>query len=600
MNPYIHLLKHRSGKIVFVISNSCKNLSNKWLNGYLDIHHLIRRFFPLVLVSGIIGCSHEKFIPPPSFGQQQLDKTIEVLGGKNVVMAVNTVSYNAVSSAYEWEQTTPVEPDPVYSNETRYKFSSVLNKRKARIDYSYIDHDKPFQYPTYFGKVIINDQRASISGEYNWLSYYFGQTYVQAMHASRLEAMLKTQMMANPIEMIRQTIINKENGIPDLDNNPLTLPTRIRGLDMEILLDSITYLPKSAKIMEEDFLNGDVMFEVKYENWVTVANSRYPSRLSYFLRDKIIKKEALTNVEFNPLVADSFFKTETPVVPLNYDNNNADRGFLFSQWHNRWIAWGILIDQPLDNGALVLERYDLSGVDIPNQHVGDNLKIIGRPDLRTWCIAIKTSQGIIAVEPPLNTYWTNSILKTIEAEFPNQPIIAGIATHTHHVSFGGVREMAQKTGKIYVGASGLEVAKTAIKAKHSLVPDALELKPRPVEIIPVSSKMDLVNGEVQIYPLKTSHAPTDLSGPHSDDMVVVYVPQYHALIQCDMLWTGEYMEIWYHRSTNGFTPKAKAELKRRARYLVDFINEKNLNVDKIISVHGGLASMQELYDVAYR
>lgn len=553
----------------------------------------------LLLIFFAAGCKRSDSDPATTPGDQQLNKAIELLGGKEAITGVQRISYEAVSTAYEWEQTTPVEPDPVFSNETHYKWTSELNKRKGRIDYTYINHDKPFAYPTYGGNIIINDKRAVVTGEYNWLSYYFNHTYSQSIWPSRLEAILKTQRMSNPLELIKEILANKESGEADNDNNPLTLPTMIKGLDIEFILDPATSLPAGAKIMEEDYLNGDVYFEVKYKDWITVGKTKYPSKVEHFVRNKIIKKEAYTNIQLNPqLPSENFFTPPDPVTPVNYDKKNAEHGFLYSQWHNRWIAWGILIDQPLDNGALVLERYDLTGVAIPSQIIGPNLKVIGRPDLRTWTMAINTPEGIYTVESPLNTNWCKSIIKTIKEEWPGKPILANIVTHTHHVSFAGVREFAAETGKIYVGKAGEEVAKTAVNAKHTLAPDELSNHPRKVDIIPVSGRVDLAGGAIQIYPLKTKAAPTPLSGPHSDDMVVVYVPEYKAIIQCDMLWTGEYMEIWYKRSSRGFTPKANAELVRRARYLLDWIQESGLEVDKIVSVHGGLAPMQELIDVA--
>ena len=43
---------------------------------------------------------------------------------------------------------------------------------------------------------------------------------------------------------------------------------------------------------------------------------------------------------------------------------------------------------------------------------------------------------------------------------------------------------------------------------------------------------------------------------------------------------------------------SKAAFKERAKFLLDYINEKQLNVSKVIGIHGGLGSIQQLQFVA--
>jgi hypothetical protein len=214
-------------------------------------------------------------------------------------------------------------------------------------------------------------------------------------------------------------------------------------------------------------------------------------------------------------------------------------------------------------------------------------------------VAIKTDDGIYVVDAPINTYWTGSCIRAIKNEFPGEKLVAAIATHTHHVTFGGIRELVHETGKLYVGDKGVEVAQTAINAKHTLIPDTFSKDPRDVEIIHVSGVTKLAGGAIEIHKLITSDPlGTPASGPHAEDMLIVYVPEYETVIQADHYWSGEFMTIWNGYSTNTYTLRGQAELKRIARYLLDYINEKELVVSKLIGIHGGVGTMEELKQVA--
>jgi hypothetical protein len=582
--------------IINIMNNSIKEKST---NGWVYFQPAISKGQMILLILFILvtATACNKNDKPPATSEVKLQQVMEALGGLEAINNVQTISYAVKGSTFEWEQPKPTEANPLNGSNYLYNYTSELNKRKVRFDYNNINYNHPFPYNTNNGQIIINDKNATISGQYNWLSYYFGLTQPTALYPSRLEAILKNQKMANPIELVKDVLSNHGATVTS-KGNKFSIPTRIPNLEIQLEIDPLTNLPKNAKIMEEDYLNGDVVFEIVYGNWVNASNIKYPSKLIFNLNNQMIKVENLSNIRLNPSLESNHFNLKE-AVPIAYSEQNANMGIYFSQWHHRWIGWGILIDQPLDNGALVLEKHDLSSFKLLNQTVGPNLKIIGRPDLRTWSIALKTNEGLIVVEAPLNTFWTRSCIKAIKNEFPGEKIIAAISTHNHHVTFGGIRELAQEAGKIYVGAPGADFAKKVLNSKHTLVPDALSQNPREITVEPVTGVTSLANGAVEIHLLKTSDPiGTPESGPHSEDMLIIYVPEYEAVIQADHFWSGEYMRIWNGETQHNYTPKGRAELKRVARYLLDYINEKKLKVSRVIGIHGGVGTLDELKEVA--
>ncbi|MBE7172501.1 MAG: MBL fold metallo-hydrolase [Williamsia sp.] len=545
----------------------------------------------------MIGCRKDD---KTNADEIKLQQVLDALGGKDIINQVHTVSYTANAASFEYEQAGPTVADPINVNNHNYNFSAELNTRKVRLEYSAINFHYPFVYDAKGALIVINDKEGFISGEYNWSSYYLGTVAPAALFSSRIEAILKNQMMADPLELLKE-VLSRQSASSTTTNGAFSIPTRIEGLNIELVIDPATHLPSRARIPESDYLLGDVSFEIAYEDWVNTSGARYPSKLSFTLHGKKIKSEVLTNIVLNPALPANNFSLQVPYERLAYNYDEGNLGIYASQWYHRLFAGGIGLDQPLNNGALVLDKFDLSTFGMPSQMLGPNLRLIGRPDASNWAAAINTSTGILVVEAPLNPGWTRSILNAVHTAFPGKKIIGVVSSHTHYDHFGGIREMAQEAGTVYVGKGGTLFADSVFNSKHTLLPDKLSLNATPVAVKEVTGITSVDNGAVKIHLLKTKNGagnPFSHDNPHSWDMVVVYVPEYEALIQADFLYAGIFLKIWKGPTAHSFTGPAREELKKRANFLLDYIQEKNLKVSKIIGIHGGLATLDDLKEVA--
>jgi len=521
-----------------------------------------------------------------------LKEIIKQVGGEVNISNFNTLSYKVNGATYEWDELVPIMPNPVNTSNYIFDYVEEVNSRKCKFIYNNLEIKQPFDYISNGAIITINDKQGYISGKYDFKSHYLNQTSPIALFSSKIESILKNQKLANPIGLLKEALSLGLN----LNNNVLQLPTRIQGLYIKLTFDSTTKLPKSAQIVEDDYIHGDVIFEVKYDNWTDVSSIKYPKKLTYLLNGNIIRMETLSNLNINPLVTSDYFAVNLN-NPIVFNETNADMGFLHSQWYNRWMSRGLFFDQPLNSGSMILEDFDLSVYGIQNQFVGENVKVIGRPDHSIYGVVIKTSQGLLIFESPLNTVWTRSIINTAKSKYPGIPVIGGIVSHTHGAASSGVRETAYESGKIYTSQFSMDKIQSILNNTHNLHPDALSLNPTTISIEPVSEVKSISNGEVQIHHLKTSNEPTYNSGPHTNDMLIVYMPEYNLIIQSEMLWMGNFYRVWNNQAYTNYSSSSKSELKRRAKYLLDYITEKNLAVDKIISIQGGLGSMNDLLNV---
>lgn len=541
----------------------------------------------------VVACNTDDEDSTAPLNESSIEQIITALGGTEVFNKTKTVQFTIDGTVFEYEQEVPTEPNPVNTNTHRLVLSTEFNARKLRLEYEYTKFQHPFVYEVYDALIVVNDKKGSISGEYNWSSFYFGTTEPLALHSSRIEATLKNLMMSNPLEMVNEVLKNGDMSTVTKDRE-FIIPTRVSGLNISFVIDPKTHLPLSANIMEDDYIQGDVLFQVEYEDWVEVSGLKYPSKIVYTLDGMLMKTEELSNIEFGIAFDEDHFTPE-PADQIAYSEENADNGIYRSQWYHRWLGFGIPLDQLLNNGAMALGDFDLSSVGIGDQKIGPNLKIIGRPDTRTWSVVAKTDEGLVIFDAPINAGCTRSILNTVENVFPGEPILAGVLSHTHHDHCGGLRELAYDAGRLLVGESGVDFTQKSIDSKHTLRPDNLALDPKPITVEAVTGVTSLANGAVEIHLLKPDHSH---AGPHATDMVFMYVPEYEAVIVADQIWLGGFMAIYDQLTYNTLTPPARVEMKKRAKYLLDYIEEKELVVSKVIAIHGGVGTYETLERVA--
>ncbi|WP_400078747.1 MBL fold metallo-hydrolase [Winogradskyella sp. R77965] len=524
-----------------------------------------------------------------------LQEVIDALGGIDAFNEVEIMSYSVNAKAFEFEEEEPTQENPILVRNYEYQLSTALNSRKLRLDYTSIESYYPLAYETPGALMLIDDKQGSISGQYDTGSYYFGAVQPRGLHAPRIEAKLKTYVMSNPIELIKQLIVSNTSLDLKTTNGVFMIPTVIEDLYISLHINKNTFLPTMASTIESDFISGDAIFEIKYENWTNNTLIYFPTTAKYVYDNKMIKEEEYSNVEFNQSTDTTLFDLEAVTQPLVYDTTQSQKGIFHSQWYERYFDFSIAADQPLD--LAFVAGNDWLSFGIPDQTVGPNLKIIGRPDIAYWAAAVKTLEGVLIIESPFSPEWSRAIINTVKspAGYPNEEIIGVVQTHTHLDHYSGVREMASEAGTVYIGENGEQEVNETLIADFDLLPDALSLSSTSTNVQQVQGVLSLDDGAVELHSVTMVASGNN---PHSENMLLVYVPEYEAIIQADLFSPGALLAIYAGQTLHPLDQVSKAAFKERAKFLLDYINENELNVSRVIGIHGGLGSIEQLQFVA--
>ena len=192
------------------------------------------------------------------------------------------------------------------------------------------------------------------------------------------------------------------------------------GDEFHVYLDPKTSLPTQVDILEDDPLEGDSSFLLRYGDWRKIDGVLTPFSLGYYLNGRPLQEEQIKSVRYNtPLAGDVFS------IPESVRNQKPDAKPIASQWILRRVA-GNVSYQDLGRPP-VLEW---------NQLAAGVYKIQGGSHAT---VLIEMRDHVIAVEGPLYEARTAPVVNSIRERYPAKPIRYVIPTHHHLDHSGGIR-----------------------------------------------------------------------------------------------------------------------------------------------------------------
>jgi glyoxylase-like metal-dependent hydrolase (beta-lactamase superfamily II) len=320
--------------------------------------------------------------------------------------------------------------------------------------------------------------------------------------------------------------------------------------EFHLYIDAKTHLPTQVDILEDDPLEGDSSYVLRYGDWRKSGKVMLPFSLRTDLNGKPLQEEQIKWIQHNlTFAADPFF------IPPEVRNEKTDAKPIASQWIPRRVAGNVSY---LDFGRPPSVEW---------HRLADGVHKIQGVGHAT--IVVEMADHLIAVEGPLYEARTAPVVKAIKDKFPNKPIRYVIPTHHHLDHAGGIRAFKATGAILVVPFSAKEFYTKVAKAPHSRNPDSLEKNKVGVVIESFGGgPRILTDGKrrVEIHPLPLSHA---------EDFVIVYLPAEKIVIEADHI-----------SPRNGQVRPAPA-----VKEFIPALDKLNLDVATIVGIHGDSATL---------
>ncbi|MGB7951237.1 MAG: MBL fold metallo-hydrolase, partial [Candidatus Binatia bacterium] len=374
------------------------------------------------------------------------------------------------------------------------------------------------------------------------------------LHPGRLATRLREEQR-NPGRLVLGALDRKNlryGGYGEVDGKRHAVLSFSEGGDeFRIYIDPQTRLPEQTEILEDDPLEGDSSYTLRYGDWRKVDGVMLPFSLRYELNGKPLQEEQIKSIRHNVPLAGNVF-----AIPESVRSATTDAKPMASQWILRRIAGNVSYQ---DMGRPpVIEWVQLA----PGVH-----KIQGGSHAT---ILIEMRDHLVAVEGPLYEARTAPVVKSIKERFPGKPIRYAIPTHHHLDHAGGIRAFMAEGAAIVVPFNAQGFYTKVARAPHTRNPDTLERSKSPVVIEAFGGGHRVLSDgarQVEVYPLPTSHA---------EDLVVIYLPKERLLIEADHI-----------SPRNG-----QVRPSPRVKEFVQALDKLNLDVATIVGIHGDQASLE--------
>jgi glyoxylase-like metal-dependent hydrolase (beta-lactamase superfamily II) len=501
------------------------------------------RFVPCLLVMLLA------LAKTPSFAQASaavalLQETARVMGGLPALRALKNQVIESEGKQFDSSSTNqPLGPTRQIST-FRYTLTRDLTQPKLRLDWDGRNsaRNEAIRYIEVIDGSIGLLQEGGASGK---------QT---RLHPGRLVTRLREETR-NPAKLILVALGQKslqDRGAAELDGKPMALLSFVEnGEEFRIYIDRQSKLPVQSEILEDDPLEGDSSYTVRYGDWRKIDSVLLPFSLRYDLNGRELQEEQIKSIHNNATLPNDVF-----AIPDSVRNQKSDVTPIASQWILRRVA-GNVSYQDLGR-APVIEWLQLA----PGVY-----KIQGSSHAT---IVVEMSDHLVAIEGPLYEARTAPVVKSIKEHFPGKPIRYVIPTHHHLDHAGGIRAFMAEGATLIVPFNAKEFYTKVAHAPHTRKPDSLERNKSAFVLETFGGGPRILTDgarRVEVYPLPTAHA---------DDLVVVYLPGEKLLIEADHI-----------SPRNGQVRPAPA-----VKDFVDKLDKLNLDVATIVGIHGDQASLQ--------
>lgn len=498
------------------------------------------------LTTGLLFVSCLLIVPLESFAQTAkalIDQAASAMGGMAALRALNNQVVESEGKQFNSAPIAQLGPHRQIST-FRYTLTRDLNQPRLRLDWE--GRNSARNENVRFVEVI--------DGSVGLLQEGDATTAKQSrLHPGRLVTRMREEKRS-AVQLIRRATANKSLrrlADADIDGTQYRVVAFIEdGDEFRLYLDPKTRLPAQVDILEDDPLEGDSSYLLRFADWRKTDNVMMPFSLRLELNGRLLQDEQIKSVRNNVSLGGDIF-----AVPESIRNQKTDAKPIASQWILRRVAGTVSY---LDFGRPPAIEWNRLAEGV------HKIQGVGHAT-----IVIEMRDHLVVVEGPLYEERTAPVVRSIREKFPNKPIRYVIPTHHHLDHSGGIRAFMATGATIVTPFVAKDFYAQVAKAPHTRRPDSLE-KTKPGVVIEAfaGGPRILTDGKqrVEVHPMPTAHA---------EDLVVIYLPAEKILIEADHI-----------SPRNGQVRPAPI-----VKEFIAALDKLNLDVSTIVGIHGDSATL---------
>lgn len=185
---------------------------------------------------------------------------------------------------------------------------------------------------------------------------------------------------------------------------------------------------------------------------------------------------------------------------------------------------------------------------------------------------VRQSDGVVVIEAPISSGYSDKGLADAKKRFPGLPLKAVVSTSDAWPHIGGVREYVARDIPVYALDLNRPILERLVSSPRHFHPDALERQRKKPRFRIVFNKTIIGSGpnRIELYPIRSE------SG---ERMMMVYFPEHKLLYGSDL--------VQGRPDGSFFMPEYLSEL-------IDAVGREKLTISWIFAMHMGVRPWSEI------
>ena len=184
-------------------------------------------------------------------------------------------------------------------------------------------------------------------------------------------------------------------------------------------------------------------------------------------------------------------------------------------------------------------------------------------------VLIEFSDHLMLIDAPQSEARTLAVIAKAKETVRGKPLQQLVTTHHHFDHTAGLRAAIAEGMTVITHEGNRTWVEAMAKRPHTIQPDALAKNPTRLVVETVSDEQELKDPAMTVMLYHVS------GNPHSDTMLMAYVPRERVVIEVDAFSPGSAVQPY-------------------AANLLENIDKRKLRVDRIVPLHGAVAPIAEL------
>jgi glyoxylase-like metal-dependent hydrolase (beta-lactamase superfamily II) len=453
--------------------------------------------------------------------QQFLEDATEQLGGRGRIGAVKTLTIEGEGVNYNLGQDMKPEAATQQFAVTNYKRTIDIANGRQRIEQTRTPKFAYFQGP---------QAQTQVQGLDGAIAFNVNPKGEAARAAAQAEADRLNDLYHHPLKLLRSTMDPKTtvSNVRQVGANRQADITTAAGPVVTLTIDAGgTPLSASSKAYHPNL--GDVVMITQFGDIQDVNGLRLPANFT-------------TKV-------DDFTTSEIHATKQTID---ADAGDLAAP------------------AAVAGARPPAPPINVTAESVGTGVWLMGGGSHHSTLIEF--SDHLMLVDAPQSEARTLAVIARAKQTVPNKPLTQLVTTHHHFDHTAGLRAAIAEGMDVITQAGNKGWVERMAGRPHTIQPDTLAKKPTRLVVEAVDEEREIKDQTQIVYLYHVA------GNPHSDTMLMVYIPRDRVLIEVDAFGAGSAV---YPYAAN----------------LLENIQKRKLRVDRIVPLHGPMVKMAELEKV---